>query len=404
MAARKCDGDALQRSQTPHRFRDPSVQPDADLRPPDRQQVPGPPATPSTSAAVTISSLDGGIAAYTPDSGVTCHLTASGITDPANGSLTFPVLPGRYALTVDPPTPLGTSVTIIDVLDAGQLSIVFGARHTRWRDGISAGHAPRSKLSGSVRGEDVNGQPLLPSGEVEVLSVSDLVPVALQALTDGKFDLLAPPGQYILLRIQPGSDTRYAAYAQPITLDKNLLDQTYRVEEPTLLTGIVEVEEDGGSFPYRPGPTSRILPGDLDSPGSGGDLAGGDPAVTDLAGTLVGGGPSGSGAMTAHVRGVALGLGADLPRRTAPGLTWYTAGRVARGQPPRAPGGPRSGGGAGRTRRSTRFAGWRDRAAECLQPVIPQALGPGSGAFQLAGLPIEGGAQIGQALDAALGR
>ncbi len=110
------------------------------------------------------------------------------------------------------------------------------------------------EVSGSVR-EHVSGSPLVAGGEVEFLAVADLVPVALQALTNGQFDLLVPPGEYILL-IQPDSSTRFATYTipnlnilnpilNPITVDKNLRDQTYLVEKPTLLTGIVEVEQPG---------------------------------------------------------------------------------------------------------------------------------------------------------------
>jgi len=211
-------------------------------------QAVDPDGSPIPSAAVTITSVDGGIAACPPpDSGIACHLTATGITDPALGTLAFPVVPGRYALSLAPPAPLGSSVTVVDVLDAGELSVVAGPGSVV-RDGVEIMAIKAVELKGTVREPSgtpsVNG-PFLPSGQVELLTVADLVSVALGPVTDGMFDLLVPPGQYVVL-IEPDSSTRFPVFYSQITIKENLPSQSYALAEPGQLAGIVEVEVDGG--------------------------------------------------------------------------------------------------------------------------------------------------------------
>jgi hypothetical protein len=210
------------------------------------------------SAVVTIASVKDGIqACEPPDGGVTCHLTASAVT-PANGTMSFPVLPGRYTLTLNPPAPQGASAIVIDVLDAGELEKVEvpEGEGSVTDGGVTLTPLGAIEVSGTVYEPDAGGAsgPLLPSGEVEVLTIADLAPVAFGPVINGAFDLLVPPGPYELI-IQPDSSTRFPTHYSIIEADDALRPQSYPLSAPGLLTGIVEVEDDAG----LPTPTQASL-------------------------------------------------------------------------------------------------------------------------------------------------
>ncbi len=215
------------------------------------------PPQPILAAAVAIASVDQGIAACPPpDSGVSCYLAATGITDPTKGTFTFPVVIGRYALTLDPPSPMGSSVTVVDVLDAGALSVVSGPG-TLTDAGLALPAIAPVMLEGTIREPGVKpgvSGPVLPSGEVEIVTIADLDPVAIGPVTDGMFDLLVPPGRYLLM-VEPDSSTRFPVFHTSITIDENLPSQSYALVAPGQLSGIVEVEIDGG----LPIPTQAYL-------------------------------------------------------------------------------------------------------------------------------------------------
>ncbi len=202
------------------------------------------------SGVVTIASVKDGIqACEPPDSGIVCHLTATAVT-PASGVLSFPVLPGRYALTVNPPLPQGASTIVIDVLDAGELEKVEvpEGEGSVTDGGVTLTPLGAIQVSGTVLEPGAAGGsgPLLPNGEVEMLTISDLAPVAIGPVINGAFSLLAPAGQYELI-IQPDSTTRFPTYHTIIDADDSLGQlPPITLSVPTLLTGIVQFEDDAG--------------------------------------------------------------------------------------------------------------------------------------------------------------
>jgi hypothetical protein len=255
-------------------------------------------------AAVSVVSIDGGIAGCTAPN-TSCRFSSSQTTDPSKGTVTFPVLPGTYLVTLDPPLPLGPSTVVVEVLAGGQL------------EGTTVGHgqvqivaAPPIHVSGLVRepaGEGHSNGPPVSAGEAEILTLPDLAPMALQALAAGAFDLEVPPGRYALV-IQPDSSTRFPVYTTtlqvgqtaPAPLNINLL-------EPGQLAGVLRLRQDTGQIQGQPdepagdgGGLPQIIPGALlefyfvtsDSEGDGGAIA--FPvasAVTDSQGRWFAAGP-----------------------------------------------------------------------------------------------------------------
>jgi hypothetical protein len=205
-------------------------------------------SVPLASIPLTISTVDGGITAcLNPDAGVTCSVNNTTTTD-ANGAATFHVVPGRYAVTLRPPPPFGQTTTMVDIASNGRIagSTVGAALDPDGGQVLILPAVAPVPVQGT--GHELSaGGPLLPAGEVRLLTLPGMVPAAQQSLSEGAFAMSAPPGRYVLV-IEPDASTRFPSYYTDLTVQASTSspNPSYFVLAPGILAGVVEQAGDGG--------------------------------------------------------------------------------------------------------------------------------------------------------------
>lgn len=194
---------------------------------------------PLVDGVLQLQSTDGGLLGCGP----TCRFGARSQAD-SNGVFFFSAPPGSYQLSLLPPPPLGATTRSLSLPGIGQGGAGLPA------GGVDAGQllalAPQHVTSQVI--QPGNNDPLL-GGEALLLTEPGLLPVAGQRLDGGAFDLLAPPGNYVLL-VQPDAETRLPTYYATLTVaDQAVPYPPIDLPTPGQLAGNLQVSGPDGGLP-----------------------------------------------------------------------------------------------------------------------------------------------------------